>query len=329
METQEKLVEFDLNDLRHRVARLDSQVAPVAAGFARHVDNDRIWQDTFDAIADLLFVVDRNFNVIRANKAVRDIFLQQPVLGKKCFEIFHNTTQPIDNCPGCKVFHSGKADSVQTKECQFAESWYDVSVHPIKDDHGFVWQNLHICKDITRLKELEQRLQDIEVKDGLTALFNRRAFNNILSREFELAALRQADLSLLVLELDELKLINQDCGQQFGDYILQEFSHELRGKLPDAALCARPAGEQFAVLLPGVALAGADELAREIHHLAEHHIYDDFFCRQVTVSVGVASLLDHAPVSPDEFFCFAENALRYAKRSGRNRIAVYDLESLI
>lgn len=329
MEMQEKFYELDFDKLRERVDKLDQELQPSDTGFDRHVDTGHLWQNTFDSISDLLFIIDRQFDIIRANKAVQDLFPNQPVLGKKCFEIFHNSNQPIDKCPCCKVFHSGKPECVEIKECQFGERWFEVLVHPIKDGHGFVRQSLHICKDITRLKELEDRLRDLEINDSLTSLYNRRTFNTILRREYELAALRRSDLSLLVMELDELKLINQECGQQFGDFILQEFGHELRTRIGASALCARPAGEQFAVLLPGVSLADAGKLAREIHHLAEHHIYDDFFCRQVTVSIGVASLLDHIPASQDELFGFAENAMRIAKRTGRNRIVVYNLEDFI
>lgn len=329
MEMEEKIFEVDFEKLRARAGTFDPEQSPSLAGFDLHVDDAHLWQNTFDAISDILFIVDRQFLIIRANKAVQDLFPNRPVLGQKCFEIFHNSSQPIDSCPGCKAFHSGKPECMETQECQFIDRWFEVSVHPIKDSHGFVWQTLHICKDITKVKELEQRLLDLEVKDDLTSLYNRRTFNNILRREYELAALRRSDLVLLVMELDELKLINQECGQQFGDFILQEFSHELRTKLGSSALCARPAGEQFAVLLPDLSLAEASSLAQEIHQLAEHHVYDDFFCRQVTVSIGVASLLDHTPVSQDELFGFAENALRLAKRSGRNRIVIYDLEALI
>lgn len=329
MEMQEKVFEFDFDRLKSRADKLDQGTPTVAKGLDLHINNGQLWQDTFDAISDLLFIVDRQFTIIRANKAVQDIFPNQAVLGQKCFEIFHNSSQPIDKCPGCKVFHSGKPECLETKECQFMDRWFEVHAHPVKDSHGFVWQALHICKDITRLKELEQRLSDLEVKDSLTSLYNRRTFNNILTREYELAALRRDDLAILVMELDELKVINQECGQQFGDYILQEFGHELRQKLGPSALCARSAGEQFAVLLPDASVAEARALAGEIHQLAENHIYDDFFCRQVTVSIGVASFLDHSPGTQDELYCFAENALRFAKRAGRNRIVVYDLEDFI
>lgn len=329
MEMQEKIYEFDYDKLKERVDKFDQIVPSPAKGLDRHVDNDHLWQNTFDTISDLLFIVDRQFNVIRANKAVQDLFPGQSVLGKKCFEIFHNSTHPIDKCPGCKVFHSGKSECKETQDCQFNDHWYEVSVHPIRDSHGFVWQNLHICKDISRVKELEQRLRDLETKDSLTSLYNRRTFNNITAREFELAALRHSDLSMLVMELDELKLVNQEYGHQFGDYILKEFGHELHNLLGGSALCSRTAGEQFAVLLPESSLAEACKVARSIHERAEHHIYDDCFCRQVTITVGVASRCDHTPASPDELFCFAENALRIAKGAGRNRIKVYDLDDFI
>ena len=329
MGMQEKIYEFDFNKLKERVDKLDQIPPSSIKGLDRHADSDKLWQNTFDTISDLLFIVDRQFNVIRANKAVQDFFPDRSVLGKKCFEIFHNSTHPIDKCPGCKVFHSGKSECKETRDCQFNDRWYEVSVHPIPDSHGFVWQNLHICKDITWVKELEQRLLDLEVKDSLTSLYNRRTFNNITAREFKLAASRHSDLSVLVIELDELKLINQEYGHQFGDYILKEFGHELRNLLASSALCARTAGEQFSVLLPEMSLSETCNVAQSIRELAEHHIYDDCFCRQVTVTVGVATLCDHAPSTPDELFCFAENALRIAKGAGRNRVEVYDLEDFV
>ncbi len=329
MEMQEKLFVLDFDSLRKRVDKLDDELSVENKGLARHVNNDQIWQDTFDVIEDLLFIVDREFTIIRANKAVRDLFPERPVLGQKCFEIFHNSSQPIEKCPGCAVFHSGKSECIESNECSFLDRWFEVSTHPIKDDHGFVWQTLHVCKDITKLKELELRLRDLEIKDSLTSLFNRRTFNKILTREFELAALRRSDLTLLVMELDELNLINEECGHQYGDFILQEFGHELQNKLGSASLCARTTGEQFAILLPQVSFEQAQRLAEEIHNMAENHIYDDFYCRQVTVSIGVASLLDHQPRSQDQLFCFAENALRVAKRSGRNQITFYNLEDFI
>ena len=329
MEMQEKLFVLDFDKLRKRVDKLDSELPLESKGLGRHVDNDHLWQSTFDVIEDLLFIVDRQFTIIRANKAVEDLFPDRPVLGQKCFEIFHNSNQPIEKCPGCAVFHSGNSECMESNECNIHDRWFEVSVHPIKDGHGFVWQTLHVCKDITKLKKLEERLRDLEIKDSLTSVFNRRTFNKILTREFELAALRRSDLTLLVMELDELKLINEECGHQYGDFILQEFSYELQSTLGSASLCARTTGEQFAVLLPQVDLAEAQRLAKDIHHMAENHIYDDFYCRQVTVSIGVASLLDHNPRSQDQLFCFAENALRVAKRSGRNQITVYNLEDFI
>ncbi|MEN8256734.1 MAG: diguanylate cyclase [Thermodesulfobacteriota bacterium] len=329
MAMQEKIFEVDFDKLRDRADKLDNALSVETTGLARHVNNDQIWQCTFDFIEDLLFIVDRQFNIIRANKAAQDLFPDRPILGQKCFKIFHNSNQPIEKCPGCRVFHSGNPESMESSECNMFGRSFEVNVRPVKDDHGFVWQVLHICKDITKLKKLEQRLRDLEIKDSLTALFNRRTFNKILTREYELAAVRRSDLTVLVMELDGLKLINQECGHQYGDYILQEFSHELQNRLGPASLCARTTGEQFAVLLPQVDFEGAQRLAEDIHQMAENHIYDDFFCRQVTVSIGVASLLDHNPNSQDQLFCFAENALRVAKRCGRNQITVYNLEDFI
>ena len=316
----------ELAVLRARVAELDAATMPVAG---LRLDENRLWQATFDAVQDVLFVIDREFTVILANQQARDAFPHLDIIGQKCFRIFHNDEHPLSGCPGCKVFHTGRKVSVERQEMALDGNWYEVSAYPIKDAGGFVWQSLHIFRDLSRERELTERLSQLETRDAHTSLLNMRHFNEIFHREFELASRRYSDLVLLVIELDELKKVNEQCGLQFGDFIIKEFAHELQERVRHTDVCARLGGERFAVLLPDANLQEGEMIARNIHAMAESHIYEDSSCRQVTVSIGLASLKDHEAGSMDDFFFFAENSMRSAKRGGRNRIVIYDAEHLI
>lgn len=317
----------ELVSVHQRIQKLKTSVDDQRASLSFHLDSNQVWQDTFDYLEDVIFIIDRQFNVVRANRAARD--LHEDIIGEKCFKIFHNSTSPERDCPSCKVFHAGISVTTQMQEPNSGEKWFEVTAHPIKDSFGFVWQVLHIYKDISRVKELELKLHELEVLDALTSLFNRRHFNDVLGREFELATRRISDLVVLLIELDELKVINEECGQQYGDYILKEFSAELSAEMRHTDICARIAGEQFAVLLPDASLAEGERIAQNIRSMAEHRIYDDRFNRQITVSIGVTSLVSHLPESIDEFICYAENAMRFSKKTGRNKITTYDMEKIV
>lgn len=313
----------EIVSVHQRIQKIKDDASP--AGF--HLDANLVWQETFDFLEDVIFIIDRQFNIVRANKAARA--LNDSLLGQKCFKVFHSSSQPQSNCPGCRVFHSGVSVSEEVQEPNGGDKWFEVTAHPIKDSCGFVWQALHIYKDISRVKELELKLRELEVCDPLTSAYNRRHFNEVLSREFELATRRMSDLVVLVIELDQLNIINEECGQQYGDYILKEFSAELSSEMRHTDICARIAGEQFAVLLPDASLSEGEMIAGNIKSMAEHRIYDDSSSRQITVSIGVASLASHLPETMDEFICFAENAMRYSKKTGRNKITIYDMEEIV
>jgi diguanylate cyclase (GGDEF)-like protein/PAS domain S-box-containing protein len=317
----------EIVSVHQRIQKLKDDVATPKNKLETRLDSNQVWQETFDCLDDIIFIIDRQFNIIRANKAARAF--HPAIIGQKCFTIFHNSAQPQSNCPGCQVFHSGLPVTEEMQEPGGGEKWYEVVAHPIKDPFGFVWQALHIYKDISKIKQLEMQLRDLEVRDSLTSVYNRRHFHEVLSREFELATRRMSDLVILFIELDELNVVNEECGHQYGDYILKEFSSELSSEMRHTDICARIAGEQFAVLLPDANLSEGKRIAQNIKQMAEHRIYDDRFSRQLTVSIGVTSLASHLPETMDDFICYAENAMRYSKKTGRNKVTTYDMEEIV
>jgi len=139
------------------------------------------WQATFDAIGDMVAIIDEDYRVVRANKAMKEAF--GGVLGAHCYELFHGTDGPISNCPARRAFRSGEASHLELQERHLGGRWFDFFAYPIKDENGKVYQVVHIARDITQRREAQQRIQQ---QDRLAAVGQLAAgiahdFNNLLS----------------------------------------------------------------------------------------------------------------------------------------------------
>ncbi|MEJ2578119.1 MAG: diguanylate cyclase [Kineosporiaceae bacterium] len=160
------------------------------------------------------------------------------------------------------------------------------------------------------------------VTDPLTGIGNFRLLTTTLGREVERATRFGRPLSVLMLDLDHFKQVNDNQGHACGDAVLREFAARLLGCLREVDLVARYGGEEFAVVLPETGADGAENVARRV--LAA--VRDEPFTalgRQlaVTASVGVASFPDHGR-SAAEVMRAADAALYAAKRTGRDRWCV-------
>jgi two-component system cell cycle response regulator len=154
--------------------------------------------------------------------------------------------------------------------------------------------------------------------DALTQLYNRRYFNETLEREYNRAARYKRALSLVVFDIDHFKRINDEYGHVAGDHVLRQLAAEVSPKLREQDICSRVGGEEFAVLLPEVDLAGARIAADKVRRIvmAAHLHFEDSVI-PCTVSLGV-STLDAETKGPIELYKVADDALYLAKQSGRN-----------
>jgi two-component system cell cycle response regulator len=177
---------------------------------------------------------------------------------------------------------------------------------------------------VKQVEELNKRLEYLASRDGLTGLYNRRYFQEVLDREFALAVRHHHEFSCLIFDLDYFKKINDSCGHAFGDLVLEEFAALLRIQSRKTDICARYGGEEFVVLLPHTNLESAVSRAETIRASVESHIYKDSqYSRQVSCSIGVASLKAHIPDTGDRLVGMADKALYQAKAHGRNQVWIY------
>jgi diguanylate cyclase (GGDEF)-like protein len=162
--------------------------------------------------------------------------------------------------------------------------------------------------------------------DPLTGAYNRRTFYDIAERE--LARARRADqpLSIIVVDIDHFRPVNEQHGNRTGDEVLRRVADLIRTALRKEDMLVRYGGEEFLVMLPEVPGPGAVVVAGRIRKSveAEAIAVDDHSLR-LTVSVGVAARLDEGPESIENLLARADGALALAKQRGRNRVVALSL----
>ncbi len=167
-------------------------------------------------------------------------------------------------------------------------------------------------------------LELISRRDGLTGLYNRRHFNSIIKEIFEKTKTSKEDLALIILNIDYFSEINKSCGQDFGDFVLNELSARLTSTSRKNDICFRLSGEDFAILMPSTTERTAIQKAEQLRISSEQKSYDNgHYIRTVTISVGVAALRSHGPKTHEELINMADQALFIAKSEGRNRCMLH------
>jgi diguanylate cyclase (GGDEF)-like protein len=167
-----------------------------------------------------------------------------------------------------------------------------------------------------------EKVKDLSMRDGLTGLFNRRVLEEMLELE---GHKRQVDpLSLLIIDLDYFKLVNDTHGHPAGDLVLQTVARVLRESTRGSDLVVRSGGEEFSAMLPSVSLAGALEVGERIRsNLERTMVTYNGRSIAITASVGVAHRSARDLCTVKELELRADNALYEAKRGGRNRVCAF------
>tara|TARA_R110002111_G_scaffold2705_4_gene18007 strand:- start:109841 stop:111565 length:1725 start_codon:yes stop_codon:yes gene_type:complete len=179
----------------------------------------------------------------------------------------------------------------------------------------------------TLLKVLSHATIERQAKqDGLTGLVNRRSFDEIIEDEFNKAQSMQMACSLILIDLDHFKDVNDTYGHQAGDEVLRRVAQILKERIKeirssDSVIAARYGGEELAVLLPDIGLSGTERVAEVIRHSIETSIikFNEIHI-PVTASLGISTYSEHAMESVESLVAAADNALYQAKAEGRNRV---------
>ncbi len=168
-------------------------------------------------------------------------------------------------------------------------------------------------------------IKTIAIYDSLTNLYNRRYFEERLTGETQRAFYGGTSLSLIMIDIDHFKKINDTFGHTEGDKVLQEIASLLKNSVRKKDTVARYGGEEFVLILPEAGLEEATMIAERIRRLVEQTpLTIGKVQMNITVSLGISNFPTHRAKSKEELVKMADQALYEAKRAGRNRVCVFN-----
>lgn len=171
------------------------------------------------------------------------------------------------------------------------------------------------------------KMKDLAMRDGLTELFNRRTFDESLANKIKCPDMRP--VSLLIIDLDNFKQVNDTFGHPAGDQVLKTFAKILKESCRGQDLVSRFGGEEFAIILSQTKATTAHAIAQRIRNRLEKTVFTfDDRQLQMTASIGLATCQEGITVSASNLVKQADRALYQAKRSGKNRVCVHPADLL-
>ncbi|MBT3093846.1 MAG: sensor domain-containing diguanylate cyclase [Candidatus Thiodiazotropha endolucinida] len=200
------------------------------------------------------------------------------------------------------------------------ETILELTVSPFESLNG--WQALGSFRDIAHQKLEEERLKFLASHDPMTGLYNRRGLAERFAQDLKRAKRYRRNITLLLLDVDNLKKINDTFGHHIGDEVLHRISEIIEYAVRDVDYVSRFGGDEFIVVLGETQLDQATTTAERIRKRAakEIHSMDDGQEISSTVSIGVSMFPDHGH-DLDSLVDAADSALYRAKKKGRNAIS--------
>lgn len=205
-----------------------------------------------------------------------------------------------------------------------SEFWFSISVQMREEqDTKLLFGSI---VDITERKQSDISLRYMATHDSLTGIYNRRHFEGQLSESLASMAYAKDDLTLLYLDLDQFKVVNDSCGHKAGDVLIKQLAQKLNDVVMSKGILGRMGGDEFAVLLKGgEAAAGYTAAKKLLNAVQEYRFIWDNRMFTLGVSIGLVEYRDGIN-SAEQLMSMADSACYLAKQQGRNQIHVYSSE---
>jgi diguanylate cyclase len=288
----------------------------------------------FDTVNFGLVVLDRDIKIQYWNRwmAMHSGIPSNQIIGEPLFDFFPHLSTPSFN-KNCKaVLSFGNFAFFAQKLHRFLFPFkpdssfgyhFDLmqqscTMGPLRSEDNSISGIFLIVQDVTELATYEQKLIEMNIKDALTGIYNRRYLESRLKEECDRQQRYSRPLSLIMIDIDFFKKVNDTYGHQCGDLILQSVAAKAASVIRKTDFIARYGGEEFCCLLPETNADAAETVAENLRiHIEEMENSFENSSIKVTISLGISDFVTED--TPDTLLKRADDALYQAKHTGRNR----------
>jgi len=296
-----------------------------------------ILQQIFDAINLGIVIIDRDFKVQGWNRwmEVHSGITAEGIKSISIFDKFPHLDNPKFRRSCKSVFSFGNFcffsqklhhhlfpfKSTSYTDTRFEYMQQSCAMGPLRDKNNEIKYLFIYVQAMTEVATYEQKLLEMNMRDGLTGLYNRKFFDAKIKEEFNRHKRYGGVFSIIMLDIDKFKDINDTYGHQCGDFILKSLSSRALSLIRNLDYLVRYGGEEFCCLLPETVIADAIRVAERFKTAIEQleNNFDGNIIK-VTVSLGIS---EFRPEMESAYMMIkkADEALYRAKREGRNRVA--------
>ena len=285
--------------------------------------------DIINLSRDHISFIDRNYIYRQVNKAYLNAH------NKKYEDIVgYSISQLMGEDIFQKIIKERFDYCLQGKEIHYKE-WFnfknigkrymDVFYYPRKTSSGAISGVVVTSHDITELIQAQEKLEELANTDQLTKLYNRHYFYNIAQEIVNLTIREKTSLSVMMIDIDKFKNINDTYGHANGDIVIQSLAKIMVKNTRKSDIVARIGGEEFVILLPNTSKKDTIILAHKLRKIVEDYLIISKDNKKInfTISIGVDGIDIENETNIDQALFRADKALYKAKENGRNKVYDY------
>ncbi|MEN8264797.1 MAG: diguanylate cyclase [Nitrospirota bacterium] len=263
-----------------------------------------------NSMEDGVYIVNKHYGIEYLNPVIRKEY--GAVTGHKCYKCFYERKVV---CPWCKINEVLKGESIRWEWfSQKNQKTYDRFATPLVNPDGSI-SKLEILHDISKRKLIEKKLRSAAITDELTGLFNRRGFFTLFQQHRKLADRNKRRMSLLYMDMDGLKNINDELGHKTGDQAILDTAGILRKTFRESDVIARIGGDEFAVLLTEPSGSEVDNVTiKHLQKKLETHNSKISRNYELLLSMGITQYDPEHPCSIDELLVRADHLMYRDKK---------------
>jgi diguanylate cyclase (GGDEF)-like protein/PAS domain S-box-containing protein len=278
-------------------------------------EGEEKYRSLVESSDDCIYLIDRNYRYLFMNKKYLSMmgFSADEYIGRTYSEIHmpYETNWFIEKAK--KVFNTGESVHHEHKSLKDGR-YYLLTLSPVKKSDGMIAAVTVVSKDVTELKQMEEKLKALSLTDELTGIYNRRGFFTLVEHQFKLSKRQKRGIFMLYADVDNLKDINDTFGHQEGDLALIETVDILKKNYRESDIIARIGGDEFVVIPVGTTGDNIEVITSRLQKAVEIHNSKSNRGYKLSISAGIVYYNPQNPCSIDELLLHGDNSMYEQKR---------------